>query len=108
MSPELFNEALQAITTAGTYPPNVDTIWGLRAADFSGVGPDGMRRLLAVRTQYASRAGARTAFVVASDVAYGMSRMFQMFAENTMPQDFCVQRTMEDALAWVLEGRNKA
>lgn len=106
---ELFAAAMKEITTSAEYPANVDTIWDFRAADFSATGPEGMRRLLAIRTGYTGRAGSRTAFVVGSDVAYGMARMFQLLADGNIPQDLSVHRTTDEALQWILEGRpNKA
>lgn len=101
----MFDTAMQSITTAAEYAPNVDTIWEFHGADFSAISADGMRSLLAVRARYAVRAGSRTAFVVGNEVAYGMSRMFQLLADGTIPQDLSVHRSIEDAHAWVLAGR---
>lgn len=101
----LFDTAMRTITTATEYPANVDTIWDFRGADFSRLSTDGMRNLLAIRAQYVARAGSRTAFLVHDEVAYGMSRMFQLLADGTIPQDLSVHRQLDDAQAWVLEGR---
>ena len=46
------------------------------------------------------RRDARRAFVVASNEAFGMVRMFEQFADAE-PGQFAVFRTLEPAMAWV-------
>ena len=44
--------------------------------------------------------GARRAIVVASDVAFGMARMYQILVEQS-PQEFEVFRDIDEALRWL-------
>ena len=45
-------------------------------------------------------AGARLAIVVATDVSFGMARMFEAYAD-TAPFDVCVFRCMRAAVDWL-------
>ncbi len=45
----------------------------------------------------------RVAFVAPSPEAFGMIRMFEVFASSDVPRDRAVFRTMEEALAWLRE-----
>lgn len=105
VSPELLDATLAAITASTEYPANVDTIWDFRAADFSTLHADQMRRMLAVRKKHAGREGSFTAMVAEDDVAFGMSRMFQFLADGVVGQDWRVTRSLADAEQWILASR---
>jgi len=105
VSPELLDATLSTITTSAEYPPNADTIWDFRTADFSIVGADQMRRMLMVRKKHVAREGSLMALVVADDVAFGMSRMFQFLAEDVVTSTLRVTRSLADAEQWIVESR---
>lgn len=105
-SVELFDAALMMITTAVDYPPNVDVIWDFSGTDFSAVKPDQMRALLDVRKRYTGREGGRAVFVGDEEIAFGMSRMFQILAEGDISRSMHVTRTIAEAERWILGGRS--
>jgi len=49
---------------------------------------------------------ARCAVVVGSDRAYGMSRMFEVFSEET-DVDVRIFRNLDEAKNWIIEGANE-
>jgi hypothetical protein len=108
LSPEMFDAALASITSAADYPANVDTIYDFRAADFSGTHSIDMQRMRGVRTRYAGREGAILALVVADDVGFGMSRMFQLLFEGDASPHLTVTRSLDEARRWILERRGPA
>ncbi|HMD39940.1 MAG TPA: hypothetical protein VKH15_11700 [Candidatus Acidoferrum sp.] len=57
-------------------------------------------RQLAQRSVFAP--DARRAFLVASDLAFGLARMFEMFSEGAGEQGIRIFRNLEEALDWVL------
>jgi len=106
VSPDTLDAALATITSAKEYPPNVDTIWVFRDANFAVVHAEEMRNMRDVRKRYSNREGSFTALVVTDDVAFGMSRMFQALSDGVVTaQHLLVTRSLADARQWIAESR---
>ena len=90
-------------------PTNLDTLYDYR--ELTGLGElsvDSVRKLANLEIcDPEVKARKRSAFVAPVDVAYGMGRMFETLTSETMPS-FRVFRTIEEALAFLSEGRPSA
>ena len=65
--------------------------------------PEDLRRIIRFIFENSERIGpSRCAFVVGSDRAYGMSRMFEVFSEETSV-DVRVFRDLDEAKRWIIE-----
>ena len=105
LSLEMFTEAMQEIISSDEYPADVDTLWDLRKLDFSYIDAEFERRIIFVRkTMNKERGSAKPAFVVESDLSFGLMRMYQILFEG-LSQDLHVFRTIEDAKAWLINSK---
>jgi hypothetical protein len=59
--------------------------------------------LLAVRNVFSP--DSRRAFLVPNDLAFGFARMFEIIRENAGERGIRIFRTLEEALDWVLSGK---
>jgi hypothetical protein len=86
-----------------TGEPTHLVLWDLRAGSLMRVTPAGLRMIAERATKLADRRkGGRTAIVCSTDVDYGLSRMFQTFAELLQaPVEFTVSRDIEGAREWL-------
>lgn len=99
-----FVESLKSILSSPDYPPHINTIWDISQLNFNQIDSQFESSLVKVLEQNPERASAMTAMVVASDVGYGMSRMFQSLCnQKGLPQRFSVFRNYADAEAWLLK-----
>lgn len=105
--PALFDAAMTAITSAADFPPDVDTLWDFSEADFTATHSADLRRMLDVRLAHAERGRSLVALVVTSDVAFGMSRMFQELSERPLSEHLTVTRSVAEAKQWMLDARER-
>lgn len=103
-TPEMFREALAALTTSSSFPPDVDTLWDLRALDVSRTDGRFTSVLVAIRGEFPSRGGARVAIVVGSDLGFGMGRQFELLGRN-VSTGVALFRSVEEAQAWLRSGQ---
>lgn len=95
-------ETLKQITTSDEYPPEVPALWDLRKLDFSAIESEFRNNLISMRSQFPERGSAKIACVANSDLAYGMTRMYQTYSSG-MPQAMMVFRDFDEAEAWLLD-----
>lgn len=100
-----FDAALTAITTSVEFPPDVDTVWNFSDADFSDTQAADLRRMLYIRMAHAERGRSLVALVVSSNVAFGMSRMFQALSDDAMSEHLTVTRSAKEAQRWIRDAR---
>ena len=82
----------------------VGILWDMNRMDFGKVTSASVRRLIFEGREAAKpRANLKTAFVVGSDVGFGMMRMFCMVAESELPIIFNVFRDEASAITWLRE-----
>jgi hypothetical protein len=105
--PAEFDAALTAITTSTAFPPDVDALWDFSDADFRGTRSADLRVMLDTRMARVERGRSLVAIVANSDMAYGMSRIFQALSERGMPQRLTVVRSVNEAERWILDARAK-
>ena len=80
------------------------SLFDMRAATSSDASTSQMRSLVALIEQRRRNPGpSRWAIVVSRDVDFGLSRMFEVFADK-IPTDICVFRDIDEAKQWLAEG----
>ncbi|MDX1648269.1 MAG: hypothetical protein R3263_00310 [Myxococcota bacterium] len=84
----------------GEVPAARDELVDLRAIDASRVSSGGLRRLAGVFEKADAGEPGRVAIVAASDLAFGLSRMYQAFRSESM-SEICVFRELEEARRWL-------
>lgn len=88
--------------------PVTPILWDLRGHDLGKLSADLVRQYAYAVQRASGRRGARRGFLVDSDVAFGMMRMFEQTAVALGFEDadsFRVSRKARDLLAW-LESAN--
>ena len=97
---EEYEQCLREIVESAEYPSDVKTLWDLRTTNFSPLNAQFGERLLAIREKYPERGNAKVAFVAEQDLAFGLSRMYEMMSSG-MPQHIMVFRDMQSAGQWL-------
>ncbi len=85
--------------------PTRNVIWELTAANISTIRAQDVRGVAIFAREAAhSRPGGKTALVGDKDTTFGISRMYQSFAELAgQESNIQIFRTRDEALAWVSE-----
>ena len=77
-------------------------MWDLSALDFARIDSSSIRNLIRKGQEVSrKRSGMKTAFLVESDLGFGMMRMFQLIADQDIDIEFSVFRNSEDAICWL-------
>jgi hypothetical protein len=97
--------AFQSITTSTEYPPDVDAIWDLRDADVKTADDKFVRHIIELLKRYPQRARCKSALIATDDLAYGMSRMFQILSEDKVTQELMIFRTYAEGEQWICRNR---
>jgi len=93
-------KAIALLTKSTQFPADANTLWDLRELDFTQIDHEMERQLVAIRRQYPERGQARIAFVVDTDLAFGMTRRYEMLSAN-LPQQIRVFRDYAKAETWL-------
>jgi len=97
-----FDQIYEALTL---YFPNVTKhlIWDYTNGNLTNVTSDDFKQVPDISKRYfTNRSRGRTAFACPNSYVYGMFRMYTAFADiESMPYEYEVFRTFEEALAWV-------
>ena len=103
LRPETF---IRAVKTFADDPPAKKILWDFREAyPAESFTLDDMKRIAAlVKATIGSQADGKTAYVATSDLAFGVSRMYQAHLQMTNTnRETKVFRSMEEALRWLEE-----
>lgn len=93
-------QAAAVITGSSDFPPDVATLWDCRAIDFATFEKDFEDGLIALRSGLSQRGAAKIAIVVAGDLAFGLSRKYEL-KSGRLPQSMMVYRDIGEAEAWL-------
>jgi hypothetical protein len=79
-----------------------NTLWDLSELDFTSIGPDEIKTFSEkVGPVTKVREGLKTAFVVDSDLTFGMIRMFQTLYNDKISIEVQVFKNQNDAIQWL-------
>jgi hypothetical protein len=82
----------------------MDTIWDVRHADLHALHADAMLEILRRAKLRHGQLARRAAFLVDSDLQFGILRMWQVYGGD-LPQDRQIFRDVEAALKWLVDSR---
>lgn len=99
-----YREALVKITSGTDYPATVSTIWDLRKLDFTDLDSRLAYYVKEIRSTFKKRGSARIAYVVSSQLGYGMMRMFQVLTGTEEISLVCY--AYDEAERWVKDAAN--
>ena len=104
--PEML-QAYGALLAEPDYDPALDDLVDLRGVSRFEVSTEGLRRIISMYTPV-DRLGLPTALaiVAASDLTYGMSRMYEMMRGDDVPEEIRVFHSHDEAMRW-LAGRRR-
>ena len=77
-------------------------MWDLRELDFAQMDASFQRRLISARNRYPVRERARIAYVVAGELGFGMTRMYENLA-GVSPELNRIFHDHAEAERWLLE-----
>ena len=99
---EEYRSSLEKIVQSKEYPPDTRTLWDLRELDFSQIDRNFEESLINISKKFPSRGSPRIAFIVESDLAFGMVRMFETLADRLGYQTM-VFRSFSEGENWLLQ-----
>ena len=104
---EMFKQTINELISSIEYPPNVSTIWDLRKLDFDSIDSNFVKGLIAIRKGINNKRGnVKIAYVVNSDLSFGMVRMYQIYSEiEGLAQSIQIFRNLDDAKKWILKDK---
>ncbi|MFP4054487.1 MAG: hypothetical protein ACLFV7_11570 [Phycisphaerae bacterium] len=102
MALEEFEDALKRIVDSDEHPPDVPTLWDTRQVRWKNAHRGSLKQMIAIREGFPCRGKARLAILVAGDLGFGMSRMYEAFSHD-LPQSIRVFRDQGKAEDWLLE-----
>jgi len=96
-------QVLKEIILFLTGTPTQLVLWDIRQGTLERISPSDLRMIVERASPFAGRRkGGRTAIVCTTDLNFGLSRMFQIFAElMQIPFEIHVARNVEDAKKWL-------
>ena len=100
-------EGLRNIMNHPDFRPGLNGIADLRNSDLNTFSAD-VKRIAELLVEYRDKTGpSRTAVLVSNDVTFGMTRVFQVFAEQSSVET-AIFRDMEEAVQWLGVGNASA
>lgn len=96
-------QLLRRVISFLTEEPTRFVLWDFRAGSLASLGSEDLKNIVEQGKQFAdSRKGGRTAIVCSTDLDFGLSRMFQVYAETShVPFEISVFRNFDEAGAWL-------
>jgi hypothetical protein len=102
-TPDDLNAALAEITNSKQYAAHAPTLWDMRAVEFAHFNRDLELEFIEVRRRFPNRDKARVALIVATDLAFGMLRMYETLSElNDLPQTMRILHDYTEGENWLL------
>ena len=97
-----FRGILQSLYTSKQFSPDLNALWDLRQADFSGIMPEDVRNLMHVVVSNWRRSGAcHSAILVASETEYGVARIYVSQFGQAAPCKIKVFLDLNEARQWL-------
>jgi len=95
-----FRKTMEKLSVSSEFPADIDTLWDLREFDFKPVSSDFLRQIVDIQKQYPERSRAKICAIVNSDLAFGMTRMFEMLSGGSTRM--AVFRDFDEGRKWLL------
>ena len=102
MTLEEYRSSIEAIVRSKEFPPDIRTLWDLGELEFNDVDRSFEESLISISEQFPERGPAKIAFIVKSEVGFGMTRMFEILAEK-MGYETMVFRSYSEGENWLIQ-----
>lgn len=105
-----FHEIMRSITSSTEAPPDTNALWDLRKLDFAPIDAEFWKGILTIRLRFPERGTARLAHVVSGEFAFGMLRMYEIYAglnAQEAKQKIGVFGSIEEAQEWLAAGASE-
>lgn len=97
-----FRGILPGLYTSKQFNPDMNALWDLRQADFSGIMPEDVRDLMHVVVSNWGRSGScHSAILVASETEYGVARIYVSQFGQKAPCQIKVFVGLDEAREWL-------
>lgn len=97
-----FRGILPGLYTSKQFNPDMNALWDLRQADFSGIMPEDVRDLMHVVVGNWGRSGScHSAILVASETEYGVARIYVSQFGQAAPCKIKVFLDLDEARQWL-------
>jgi len=105
-----FRSILQGLYSSKQFNPDMNALWDLRLADFSGIMPEDVRELMhVVVSLWGGRSGkCHSAILVASTAEYGVARIYASQFGRAAPCEIRVFLDLNEARTWLGIGQDAA
>ena len=95
---------LKQLYSKSAYNLELNVFWDLREADFSSVSSEEVRSFMNyVSIKWGKSGKNKAALIVSQDLAFGMSRMYQMLMENSTPSQIAIFKDIDEAKKWIMK-----
>ena len=97
-----FRGILPALYASKQFNPDMNALWDLRLADFSGVMPEDVRNLMhVVVSNWGRKGNCHSAILVASETEYGVARIYVSQFGQAAPCKIKVFLDLNEARHWL-------
>jgi hypothetical protein len=100
ISMDEFAGIMDTITKSDEHPSDVPTIWDLRSIDAREADTSLIEELIGIRGRYPERGMAKLALVTSSELAFGLSRMYEALSVD-LQQSIREFRDRTEAEQWL-------
>ena len=97
-----YRDALMQIASSVQFPATVPAIWDLRKLNFADLDSRLAYYIKEIRSSFEARRNARVAYVVSSQVGYGLMRMLQVVTGSEESSLVCYD--YDEAEEWIKDG----
>jgi hypothetical protein len=103
LSIEDIQQAFAERTKHPDFKPGMSILWDLREGDASRLTSNDIRRIAGTNKARLRKKGVpyKVAFIAPRDIEYGLSRMYEMFADASLAENR-VFRTLDEARRWLV------
>jgi hypothetical protein len=98
------NDVLDAVKHGNNLYPDMDSLVDFSEASLKKFSLKNIQRLVGLAMENEPR-GINCVFVAPNNLEFGLSRMYATIADETLPQNRAVFRSLEQARAWLTEQR---
>jgi hypothetical protein len=99
---EKLTEYLKEIYSLSNFDSEMKVFWDLQEADFTSVSTEDLQHFKEyIGKQWGKEGKSKAALVVPHDLAYGLSRMYEIMMESESSSEITVFRCKDKAKEWI-------
>jgi len=99
---ESWRRTFERLVAHASFVPGMPCLWDIRGADTSAIDRHGLVTIADYMKDHGGARGrGKTAIVAASDLDFGVSRMYEGISASTTPVELRVCRSTDEAERWL-------